>query len=541
VISRPSNSLPTVLAKSKTFTDLRIILGDQLNSQHSWFEEQNPNVLYVFMEIRTETDYVRHHAQKLIAVFSAMRNFCLELKEQGHEVFYLPIGDKRNQQDFDKNLKWIIKETGASALSYQTPDEYRLQEYFSKIAEGNCDLEIESVHEFPSEHFIAKREDIDSMVSFDSAGKLKMPTLERFYRGLRKKHNLLMQEEKPWGGRWNYDSENRSAWDKTTDIPSPFPYEYRNEELLWQEITADGVESLGESKASSFPWPRSRKESLKLLEYFIKTKLPDFGTFQDSLAQDEPFVFHSLLSFSLNTKMLSPKEVIDQVLKEFNTWNGEQQEAKISAVEGFIRQILGWREYMRLYYQLSMPQLSKANNFLHSQNLPSWYWNGETKIECLKQAISSSLNNAYAHHIQRLMITGNFALLAGVEPSQVDNWYLGIYVDAFEWVEMTNTRGMSQYADGGKVATKAYVSSARYIKKMSNHCKHCFYNPDDSTGEKACPFNALYWNFIAKHKEKLSKNPRMGMIVKSWSRFSDEKKNGLQNKAKELLNNLESL
>jgi len=301
-------------------------------------------------------------------------------------------------------------------------------------------------------------------------------------------------------------------------------------------LAASGVKSIGNIDPDHFNWPTSREESLEVLQYFCEELLVHFGAYQDALTTWDPYLFHSRLSFSLNSKMLSPLEVIQTVERY---WYAHQEEIGLAQVEGFIRQILGWREYMRGIYWAKMPEFAQLNYFGHERKLPSWFWTGKTKMNCLHQSITQSLDLAYAHHIQRLMVTGNFTLLAGIHPDEVDQWYLGIYIDAIEWVEITNTRGMSQFADGGIVGTKPYVSSANYIKKQGNYCSNCAYQAEKKTGEGACPFNSLYWHFHARNRELLEKNPRIGMVYRTWDKMGN--KQDLLDQAEDYLAHLEEL
>jgi deoxyribodipyrimidine photolyase-related protein len=303
-------------------------------------------------------------------------------------------------------------------------------------------------------------------------------------------------------------------------------------------IDEANISYIGKVNAHSFIWPTTRKEAIEYLDYFASELLPDFGNYQDALHPEEWSLFHSRLSFALNVKILSPLEVIQRVEKEYNDG---RRNIDIATAEGFIRQVLGWREYMRGIYWMKMPDYAELNFFNHERSLPKWFWTGETKMRCLSHAITQSLDYAYAHHIQRLMVTGNFALLAGIDPDEVDQWYLGIYIDAIEWVEITNTRGMSQFADGGIVGTKPYVSSANYIDKMGHYCGDCHYSKSKKTGDKACPFNSLYWHFYARNEDKLKNNPRIGMMYNTWNRMGPEKHKDYLDQAEKYLENIEEL
>jgi len=506
---------------------LRLILGDQLNYQHSWFATPQPNTTYILMEMRQETDYVRHHAQKVLGFFAAMRQLAQHLQEQGHQVLYLALDDPHNTQRLTQNLQQAILAHNIERFEYQEPDEYRLDQQLQAFCQ---EISIET-HCASTEHFLTARQDLNDFFK----GK-KMYLLESYYRHMRKRYNILMANAKdPLTGQWNYDKDNRHSPDAQMDIPAPKAFEHDLSNIQ-QSIEQAGVQTLGNPAAEAYPWPINRQESLEVLAYFVQTLLPQFGRYQDAMHTQETFLYHSRLSFALNTKMLSPLEVVKRVEAAYHE-NPEQ--ATIAQVEGFIRQILGWREYMRGIYWAKMPEYATLNALDHQRKLPNWYWTGQTKMNCLKHAIGQSLDHAYAHHIQRLMVTGNFALLAGIDPAQVDEWYLGIYIDAIEWVEITNTRGMSQFADDGIVGTKPYVSSANYINKMSNYCKGCYYSHSKKTGPKACPFNSLYWHFYERHREKFEKNPRIGMMYRTLARMKNKEE--ILQQAEQYLDQIEDL
>lgn len=507
---------------------LRLILGDQLNHQHSWFDEVNDDQLYVLMEMKQELEYTTHHIQKIVAFFLAMRAFAEHLKIQGHQVLYLTLDDQRNQQSLTNNLNWIIAEHQIQKFEYQLPDEYRLDEQLQNYC-GGIKLPYEV---FDTQHFLTARKDLTKF--FEGKKQLLM---ESFYRDMRKRYDVLMSNGKPVGGKWNYDHENRKKMPKETFIPQPKSFQHDVTGLI-ELLKEEEVKSIGNIDPLDFVWPITRDESLELLNFFIDECLDSFGTYQDAMTTKGWSLFHSRLSFSLNTKLLSPTEVIGKIE---TYWNNNPKEDLLPAIEGFIRQILGWREYMRGIYWKYMPDYAEKNFFEYRRKLPDWFWTGETQMKCLGHAIDQSLDHAYAHHIQRLMVTGNFALLAGIDPQEVDHWYLGIYIDAIEWVEITNTRGMSQFADGGIVATKPYVASANYMHKMSHYCSQCHYDYKKKVGEGACPFNSLYWNFIDEHRNKLSNNQRMSMIYRVWDKNSQEKKNQIIEQAAHYLDKLERL
>ena len=516
------------MVKKKQST-LRLILGDQLNINHSWFNNVDDSITYILMEIRSETDYAQHHIQKVIGIFAAMQQFAQELKSRKHNVIYLKLNDKNNLHSFDENCDLLIEKNNYTQFEYQLPDEYRVDEHLKNYSKS---LKIPS-HIIDSEHFYSSRSELKNLFE----GK-KMYLMETFYRHMRKKHNILIVDgDKPLHGKWNFDEENRQKLPKHHKPTAPLLF-LNDVSEIENDIKKASIKTIGVIDAKKFLWPVNREQSLQLLEFFAKECLPLFGRFQDAMAPNEWSLYHSRLSFSMNIKLISPKEVVNRAILEYTR---RPEEIEYNQLEGFVRQIIGWREYMRGIYWLKMPEYATLNYFEHAEKLPKWFWTGKTKMNCLKNAISQSLQFAYAHHIQRLMITGNFSLLAGVNPNEVDAWYLGIYIDAFEWVEITNTRGMSQFADGGIVGTKPYVSSATYINKMSSYCTGCYYDKAKKTGYKACPFNSLYWNFYDKHEVKLAKNPRIGMMYNVWRKMQPSAKAELLEQADYYLKNIDEL
>ena len=503
---------------------LRLILGDQLNTNHSWFQEENPDTIYCLFEMRQETDYVQHHIQKVVGFFSAMRSFSSELTAKNHKVIYYKINDQRNKQDLVKNLLQIIQEEEIVQFEYLSPDEYRLDKQLTEFCKT---ISIKNTV-FDTEHFYTDRSELKNFYE----GK-KLYVMENFYRYMRKKHHVLMEGSKPEGGEWNYDKSNRKKWKKETLIP-PYKIFLKDVSELVNEIKIAEIQTIGNINTKNFEYPTTRNEVLDQLDYFCSHLLIYFGDYQDAMHTDEVNLYHSRISFAMNIKLISPKEVIEKVLE---TYRYAKNEIHISQVEGFIRQIIGWREYMRGMYWALMPSYKELNVLNNQNKLPDFFWTGKTKMNCLKNTINNSLDNAYAHHIQRLMITGNFALLMQLHPDEVDAWYLGIYNDAIEWVQLTNTRGMSQYADGGKIATKPYVSSANYIDKMSNYCGSCYYNKKEKTTPKACPFNSLYWNFLDDKREQLSKNRRMGMMYSLLNKMPASDLASIKEKAQHIIEN----
>ena len=489
---------------------LKLILGDQLNLQHSWFKEVDSSEVFVLMEMRQETDYAPHHIQKVVAFFGAMRNFSEVLKQAGHQVHYLALDDKANRQQLEANLNFLIEKFNADGFAYMEPDEYRLDQQLKEYVLGlNIPSEV-----VETEHFMTSRSELTEFFE----GK-KQLILEFFYRRMRKKFDLLMQLDQPEGGQWNFDKNNRKKWKGTPSIPEPFYPKANDLEALKEMIENAGVKTIGSFDKNQFLYPLSRTQALGQLDYFCRYLLVHFGDYQDALHTDEVNLFHSRISFALNTKIICPLEVVQTVITYYRE---HSDDIELSQVEGFVRQIIGWREYMRGIYWKEMPVYASMNALENTNPLPEFYWTGKTKMNCLHQSITNSLDNAYAHHIQRLMITGNFALLAQIHPDKVDEWYLGIYADAIQWVQITNTRGMSQWADGGIVATKPYVSAAAYIHKMSNYCDSCQYDKKKRVGEDACPFNSLYWNFLDDKKQFFAKNNRMAMMLRLLEKIPAE-------------------
>jgi deoxyribodipyrimidine photolyase-related protein len=346
-----------------------------------------------------------------------------------------------------------------------------------------------------------------------------------------------MEDDAPIGDRWNFDAENRKKLPAGVKPPPPLEF-LRDVTDIVSLLKVSGVSTIGSVDPHRFGWPVTRKESLAVLKYFCEKLLPHFGSYQDAMHTDHRFLFHSRLSFSLNLKLLSPIEVVRAAIE---AWQKSKGGISLQQVEGFVRQIAGWREFMRGVYWTHMPSFKELNFLGAQRSLPGYFWSGKTKMNCVRHAVEQSLEDSYAHHIQRLMVTGNFAILAGINPDEVDAWYLGIYADALEWVQLPNTRGMSQFADGGIVGTKPYTSSAQYINKMSNYCSGCFYNFKEKFGERGCPFNSLYWDFLIRHRDQLEKNPRIGMGYRLLDKMSSKDSKALQERAAQVLADIETL
>ena len=502
---------------------VRLVLGDQLNPLHSWFRSTDDGVVYVLLELRQETDYARHHVQKVLAIFAAMSRFAAELRHAGHRVVHRTLDDPLAGADLPAMLRGLAAALDATRIQYQEPDEYRLHTQLTD-AFGPA---------VGSEHFLYPRDGVARVF----AGK-KQRLMETFYRRARVEHHVLLDDAGgPLGDRWNLDAENRERMPLTHRVPPPLEFAH-DVRAIAERLDRHGVATIGRVDPGALAWPLDRAEQLQVLAHFCDALLPQFGRYQDHMGPADWAYHHSRLSFGLNTKMLHPLEVIRAVEQAHRD---HPVRVTLAQAEGVIRQILGWREFMRGVYWERMPEYRTLNALDHRAPLPDWYWTGETRMACLSHTIGQTLDRAYAHHIQRLMITGNFALLAGVHPDAVDDWYLGVYIDAFEWVELPNTRGMSQYADGGVVGTKPYVSSGQYIKKQSHYCGGCAYRVDERTGPNACPFNALYWHFHHRHRARLERNPRIGMVYRTWDRMAPDQRRDLLARGDWLLENVNAL
>ena len=515
-----------------TYTRLRLILGDQLNAHHSWFRTLDTTTLYVIAELRQETDYVVHHVQKVCAFFLAMRQFADALQKAGHQVCYLTLDDTQFYEHLPDLLSDLIRRHTCSEFEYQRPDEYRLLKQLRNLTlpEGVSRTETDT------EHFLLPFGEITK--AFPPGRAVRM---EMFYRRMRKRFDILMEGDQPVGGRWNYDSENRQSLsgDDLDAIPPPLSCNNDVTEIL-ARIKRHKIKTIGHAEPQ-LPWPVTRQQAKAALHHFCEQLLSRFGAFQDAMTHRSPHkasLYHSRLSFALNAKLLHPQQVIHAVLARYH---GSQGELPLASVEGFIRQIVGWREYVRGMYWANMPDYAKVNHLKATRPLPEWFWTGNTHMRCLAEAIGQSLDTAYAHHIQRLMVTGNFALLAGLHPDEVDQWYLGIYVDALEWVELPNTRGMSQIADGGLIASKPYAASGNYLNKMSDYCGACPYRVKEKTGPHACPLNSLYWHFLDRHETTFGSNPRMAYPYASWRRMAPSQREAILSHAAHLLATLDTL
>lgn len=505
---------------------LRLILADQLS--HSLASLQHcdlDNDWILIAEVRQEASYVKHHQKKIAFLFSAMRHFAQELISQGYNLHYTHYDDQNNQGSLFGEVERLCKQKNIKKIVLTHPGEYRvLAEMQSWQDKLNIPVEI-----CQDDRFLSS---LDEFATW--AEDRKQLRMEFFYREMRKKWHFLMDGDKPVGDKWNFDSANRKALPKGMSPPLPTKFE---PDAITQDVLQLVAENFSDhfGELGNFHFAVNREEALIVLDEFVAQRLIHFGDYQDAMVQGEPWMYHSHIGFYLNCGLLTPKEVIEQAENAYR--NGD---APLNAVEGFIRQVLGWREYVRGLYWLKMPDY-KTENFLEAtRSLPKFFWDTKTKMNCLHQCIKETSENAYAHHIQRLMVLGNFALLAGLHPDEVNEWYLIVYADAYEWVEMPNVTGMILFADGGLLASKPYAASGSYINKMSNYCKSCHYKVKEKNGPQACPFNYLYWDFLDRNKEKLGNNPRLGMPYRTLNKMTDEKRQAIQRDGQIFFNALDN-
>ncbi len=510
---------------------LRLVFGDQLNAEHSWFKKRDEHITYLIMELRQETDYTKHHIQKLCAFFLSMQNFAEALKVAGHNVIHLTLDETAEFKGLGEIVRALTTKVNAKVFEYQRPDEHRLVKLMESLELDQVDIKVAE-----SEHFVLEFHELSQYFSPNKSHRM-----ESFYRKMRTRFNIMMSDGEPWGGQWNFDALNRNKLKQSdlSEIPAPRVFENDVSEVK-ERIDRHGVDYIGRIKGA-IVWPTSRAQAVLLLEHFCVHCLPSFGMFQDAMTHKSSHawsLYHSRLSFALNAKLIAPMRVINRAIEEYRA---RTPEISLAQIEGFVRQILGWREFMRGVYWVNMPSYSMLNTLGAKRDLPEFFWTGNTKMNCMKRSIDQSLEYAYAHHIQRLMITGNFCLLTGIAPDQVDAWYLGIYIDAIEWVEMPNTRGMSQFADGGIIASKPYSASGAYISRMSDYCNGCHYKVKEKVGDKACPFNSLYWHFMHTHRDLLEKNPRIGMIYRNFDRMEENLRSRVLENGRSLLTKLDTL
>jgi deoxyribodipyrimidine photolyase-related protein len=495
-----------------------LILGDQLSESLTSLQALDKgNDVVLLCEVQEEATYVRHHQKKIAFLFSAMRHFAEDLILQGFAVRYVKLDDPGNTGSLEGEVRRALSEINGNRIIVTEPGEYRLLQVFKSWTDKfGVAVDIR-----PDTRFLCQ---IDGFKRW-AHGKKEL-RMEYFYREMRKKYNVLMESNgKPTGAKWNFDKENRKPPIKSMTSPKRISHKKSS-------ITVEVLKLVRErfhdhfGTLEPFHFAVTRLQALKELQHFIDELLPNFGEYQDAMVTDEPYLYHSLISSYLNAGLLLPLEICS--LAETAYHSGK---APINAVEGFIRQILGWREYVRGIYWLHMPEYGQLNFLDAKRPLPEFYWTAQTSMFCVAEAVHHTRDHAYSHHIQRLMITGNFALLAGINPVEVCEWYLLVYADAYEWVELPNTLGMALFADGGIMASKPYAASGKYINRMSSFCQHCQYDPLQTLGEKACPFNALYWDFLARHENKLQGNQRLTYMFANWHKQTTDKQEAIRKQA----------
>ncbi|QKS72897.1 cryptochrome/photolyase family protein [Paenalkalicoccus suaedae] len=483
------------------------ILGHQCSTNQPWFNEINKEKdTILLIEARSRSTWQSYHKQKLVLIFSIMRHFKEELEDQGYKVDY------RKADSFEDGITKHCNQYKTKELLVHMPSDDRMRKAINKWAK-DADVEVKKKEEGG---FLIERDEWKDLLPDGEKWQL-----DKVYRELRKRFDILLTEDKkPIGGKWSYDADNRKKPKKGTSFEEP---KWVKPDKITKEVIKDVEENYGDhyGETDSFAYPVTAKQAEKALDHFIEKRLSTFGDYQDAMLVDDPFVSHSLLSSSINANLLDPLEVIKKVEQAYH-----DDKAPLNAVEGFIRQLLGWREYIRGVYIRLMPKYKNVNELNHKRDLPEFYWTADTKMTCMKQSVGAVVEHGYSHHIQRLMVLGNFANLAGISPQQVSDWFNEMYVDAYDWVVLPNVLGMALHADGGVMSTKPYVSSGNYINKMSHYCGDCAYNVKEKYGEDACPFHALYWDFLERHEKKFRDNPRMKMVYKHVDNRSkeDEKK-----------------
>ncbi|WP_309603419.1 cryptochrome/photolyase family protein [Sphingomonas sp.] len=502
------------------------VLGDQLSHQLASLREGDlADSIVLMMEVAEETTYVRHHQRKIALILSAMRHFADELRHAGWTVDYVRLDAPDNTGSFTGEVQRAVERHGAAGIRIVEPGEWRVKAMIDGWA-ALCGVPVDIL---PDDRFFC------STLEFQTWAQARNElTMEFFYRDMRRKTGLLMTTEgKPEGGTWNLDKDNRAPPKRGTNYPEPM--HFAPDETTGEVMALVAARFGGHfGRLEGFGLPITAAQAEHALEHFVRTALPDFGTYQDAMVTGQDWLFHSWLSPALNLGLLTPIQVATAAAEAYAAGK-----APLNSVEGFIRQIIGWREYVRGYYWLEMPDVATANALEATRPLPEFYWTGETDMLCLSEAIRNTRDNGYAHHIQRLMVLGNFAMLAGVRPQDVADWFLAVYVDAYEWVELPNVIGMSQHADGGRLATKPYAGGGAYINRMSDHCRDCRYDVKQKTGPEACPFNALYWDFLARHERRFRRNRRMIQMYANWDRMAPEMREAYRESAGAFLETLE--
>ena len=501
---------------------LVVVLGDQLDADAAAFDGfDNARDLVWMAEAAEESTHVWSTKPRIAIFLSAMRHFADALRARGRPLRYVRLDDPNNRGTLDAELDATLAELKPQRLVLTAPGDWRVWQAVRTVAErAGLPLDVRE-----DRHFYAT---VREFAAHEKAHKTLR--LEYWYRALRGRHGVLMKDGKPVGGRWNFDAENRASFGRRG--PDALPVRRRFEpDSITREVFALVETRFADHAGSlaSFGWAVTRGDALAVLDDFVASHLAAFGRHQDAMWTGEAFLHHSLLSSALNLKLLNPREVVNAAEAAYH-----RGDAPLESVEGFVRQIIGWREYVRGVYWTQMPAYLERNELDAHEDLPAFYWSGETEMRCLAESIGQTLAHGYAHHIQRLMVTGLYAMLLGVDPKQVHAWYLAVYVDAVEWVELPNTLGMSQYGDGGLMGSKPYAASGQYIDRMSNYCRGCRYDPKRRLGADACPFTTLYWDFLLRHETRLAGNRRMTMPLKHLARLDAEERLAVRRRASEL-------
>lgn len=495
---------------------LVVVLGDQLDRDASAFDGFDPTQDRVWMcEATEESTHVWSSQQRIVQFLAAMRHFAHALRAEGLPVDY----ETMREGGLGDALREAIAQCRPARVRLTQPGDWRVLQALREAA-GDTPLDV-----LEDRHFLCSA----ARFAAHARGRRQL-RMEYFYREMRREHRVLMDGEQPAGGEWNFDADNREAFGPNGPGFVPPPTRFEPDGLTQQVVDLVHTRFADHpGQAAPFGWPVTRAQALQALQVFIDERLPNFGHWQDAMWTGEPWLYHAHLAAAMNLKLLHPREVIAAAEAAWRAGH-----APLPAVEGFIRQILGWREYVRGIYWLKMPDYAEQNALDAQHDLPAWYWTGQTPMRCMADAIGQTLQHGYAHHIQRLMVTGLFALLYGAEPRQVHGWYLSVYVDAVEWVELPNTLGMSQYADGGLLASKPYIATGRYIERMSDHCRGCRFDPGQRTGERACPFTTLYWDFLIRHEARFAKHPRLALQVKNLARIEPAERSAIVARAHEV-------
>lgn len=486
--------------------NLIVIFGDQLDPESAAFDGFDfSNDAVCMAEVHEEATYIHQHKIRLVLFFSAMRHFRDQLIARRISVHYRQIEDPQNHGSLALELAARVNQLNPRKLVILEPGDYRIANEIKHQAKKlKVPLEVRA-----DRHFYCA---IDEFQAYAKPGKRLI--LENFYRQMRRKHAILMDGEDPVGGQWNFDKDNRQPLTSAARKQIRPPQAFKPDAITRQVIsTVEQRFADSPGRLHHFEYPVTRAQALQALDDFIDHRLPGFGPYEDAMAQDEPFLFHSRLSCSLNLHLLRPQEVVDAAIQAYQAGR-----APLNSVEGFVRQILGWREYVRGIYWQHMPDYQDLNALGADLPVPRFFWTAETEMNCMRHSVNGLIDHAYSHHIQRLMVMGLFSLLLGVVPRKFHEWHMSMFVDAIDWVSLPNALGMSQYGDGGIMATKPYSASGNYINRMSDYCKGCRYKPGKSTGDDACPFTTLYWDFLARHRETFARNGRMLYQIQNLNR-----------------------